>query len=257
MHDEDPEIDRLRAQAADPATTPERQFELSTQHPDLLPVLATNPALYADLRAWLASLGDPAIDEGLELAAARAAASAEAASDGARRRTGGGADTATRRSTGTAPEGIPLDETATLPRVSARRPGEPPVRTSLGVRRGTGRGGPRAAHPGTAPTTSEAAAPRGQGPPAGAPQPTTVLPAVHEDAGPAGTAQDEAARRRRAGCGLALLALTLAVVGLLWTTGTVSLASPARPIPASFPPDPSTPTPLAEEVTWPLTEPPG
>ena len=47
----------LAARAADPALTPQEQFEFS-QHPQLWVHLAQNPSLYADLVAWLASTGD-------------------------------------------------------------------------------------------------------------------------------------------------------------------------------------------------------
>lgn len=40
------------------------QFEMA-RHPELLPFLAMNPALYDDLYAWLAAQGDPDIDEAL------------------------------------------------------------------------------------------------------------------------------------------------------------------------------------------------
>lgn len=67
-------LDALRVEASDPETHPQRLHELSTTYPAILPALASNPSLYPELRGWLASLGNPAIDEGLALGAARAAA---------------------------------------------------------------------------------------------------------------------------------------------------------------------------------------
>lgn len=72
--DEAATFEALRAQAADPRTSAERLFELSTLDPELLPALASNPNLYAGLRDWLAALDDPEIDAALGLGDARAAA---------------------------------------------------------------------------------------------------------------------------------------------------------------------------------------
>lgn len=70
------DLEALAAEAADPGTTPDRMFELSTLHPDLLPALASNPQLYTGLREWLMDMQDPRIDDALALASARAAAGA-------------------------------------------------------------------------------------------------------------------------------------------------------------------------------------
>lgn len=52
-------------EAADPATDLTRLAEIAHLHPDLRPVVAANPSIYPDLRAWLAELNDPAVDAAL------------------------------------------------------------------------------------------------------------------------------------------------------------------------------------------------
>lgn len=58
----DPE---LAAYAMNPALSPQQQFELA-QRADAWVYLAQNPALYDDLRAWLAQTGDPAVIAALQ-----------------------------------------------------------------------------------------------------------------------------------------------------------------------------------------------
>ncbi|MHA3724885.1 DUF7937 domain-containing protein [Leucobacter sp. HY1910] len=57
----DPE---LAAYAMNPALTPQQQFDLA-QRPEARVYLAQNPALYPDLRQWLAQTGDPAVLQAL------------------------------------------------------------------------------------------------------------------------------------------------------------------------------------------------
>lgn len=58
----DPE---LAAYAMNPALSPQQQFELA-QRAETWVYLAQNPALYADLRAWLAQSGDPSVVAALQ-----------------------------------------------------------------------------------------------------------------------------------------------------------------------------------------------
>lgn len=55
----------LLAEAADPGTAPTRLHEIAARHPEARPALATNPATYPALLAWLGQLGDPSVDAGL------------------------------------------------------------------------------------------------------------------------------------------------------------------------------------------------
>lgn len=52
------------ARAADP-NTPAAELHAMTERRELWPALAANPALYPELREWLASTGDPAVAEAL------------------------------------------------------------------------------------------------------------------------------------------------------------------------------------------------
>lgn len=56
---------QLRAEASNPATSPQRLHELASTRPDLHVALAANPSLYPGLREWLASLGNPEVDAAL------------------------------------------------------------------------------------------------------------------------------------------------------------------------------------------------
>ncbi|PLS26154.1 forkhead-associated protein, partial [Bifidobacterium parmae] len=58
------EVDGLTSEDARHTTDMTLQFEMA-RHPELLPFLAMNPALYDDLYAWLAAQGDADIDEAL------------------------------------------------------------------------------------------------------------------------------------------------------------------------------------------------
>lgn len=69
----DSSVDRLAAEAANPATAPARLHELAANHPDLHPLIASNPATYEELLDWLRGVDDPftravveARDRGLE-----------------------------------------------------------------------------------------------------------------------------------------------------------------------------------------------
>ncbi|HEY3436419.1 MAG TPA: hypothetical protein VGK35_01910, partial [Actinotalea sp.] len=53
------------AQAADPATPPEALAAIANERPELRPYLATNPATYPTLLAWLADLDDPMVTAAL------------------------------------------------------------------------------------------------------------------------------------------------------------------------------------------------
>lgn len=55
----------ILAEAANPATPLARLQELAANHPQARPAVAANPSTYPDLLAWLARLGDPAVDEAL------------------------------------------------------------------------------------------------------------------------------------------------------------------------------------------------
>lgn len=220
-HDTSDEIARLRAEAADPATPPERQYQLASDHPEVLEDLATHPYLYEDLRAWMASLGDPRLDAALELGAARAAAAAE-----------------------------PQTETPTPPREDGpRTPADGvdvggrgatgPMRTSVGIRRSRGSTpvGTGAARRAATPT-----------PAAGSPRPLPDDPAatrvaatpVADDPAERGSRAEGAwdeewddegvrawERRRRLGWALLALAVVLLLVGILWTTGVLGAAGTA------------------------------
>ena len=84
MSDEDSPSPRTPAdEATDPATAPDRLYDIVVAHPHLRADVAANPAIYPELRAWLAGRHDPDIDAALELAEARAAAGALPADPGA------------------------------------------------------------------------------------------------------------------------------------------------------------------------------
>ncbi|MBD1541881.1 zinc ribbon domain-containing protein [Arthrobacter sp. IA7] len=57
----------LAREASDPATAPERLYELAAQHPNLRALIAGNPATYPSLLDWLAELQDPEIMKALSL----------------------------------------------------------------------------------------------------------------------------------------------------------------------------------------------
>jgi hypothetical protein len=54
------------AQAADPSTPAEMLASIASYRPDLRVALASNPAIYPELLAWLRSLGDPAVNAALD-----------------------------------------------------------------------------------------------------------------------------------------------------------------------------------------------
>lgn len=56
-------------EAMDPGLDPALMPQIAAQRPDLRTALSLNPSLYPDLRAWLASLGEAAVDRALDLAA--------------------------------------------------------------------------------------------------------------------------------------------------------------------------------------------
>jgi hypothetical protein len=58
-------MDSLSQQAADPTTPGEVLADLAYRHPELRPIIASNPATYAGLRDWLRALEDPAVDAAL------------------------------------------------------------------------------------------------------------------------------------------------------------------------------------------------
>ncbi|MGR0159192.1 DUF7937 domain-containing protein [Paenarthrobacter nitroguajacolicus] len=62
---EDDNLARILAEAADPASPPSRLHEIAAQHPEARPVIAANPAAYPSLLSWLAEQGDPRIDAAL------------------------------------------------------------------------------------------------------------------------------------------------------------------------------------------------
>lgn len=59
------ELDKQRAQAADPATSAAELYSLTSQRPDLRPLIAEHPNAYPGLIQWLASLNDPDVAEAL------------------------------------------------------------------------------------------------------------------------------------------------------------------------------------------------
>ena len=48
-----------RLELSDPATTPQRLFELAAEHPELGPLIAEHPNAYPQLRDWIAALPSP------------------------------------------------------------------------------------------------------------------------------------------------------------------------------------------------------
>ena len=69
--------------AVDPATPPEDLARIVAEQPELRAAVATNPAAYPALVDWLASLGDPVIDEALRAAGRTSAAGAAPAAGSA------------------------------------------------------------------------------------------------------------------------------------------------------------------------------
>lgn len=71
------EMDKLAAQAADPATPLTTLQSLAQDYPALRPAIALNPSTYPALLTWLGDLGDPAVDAALVERRAKAAPPAE------------------------------------------------------------------------------------------------------------------------------------------------------------------------------------
>lgn len=65
-----PEHDAERTTATDPNTDLAVIAEIAYRRADLRVAVASNPALYPDLVAWLGSLGDPTVNSALDAAAA-------------------------------------------------------------------------------------------------------------------------------------------------------------------------------------------
>ena len=59
MSDEDSPSPRTPAdEATDPATAPDRLYDIVVAHPHLRADVAANPAIYPELRAWLEAQDD-------------------------------------------------------------------------------------------------------------------------------------------------------------------------------------------------------
>ncbi|WP_282858602.1 PQQ-binding-like beta-propeller repeat protein [Pseudoclavibacter helvolus] len=73
--------DAMMREAWDPATQPQRLYEIAAQIPKARPAVAVHPNAYEGLLGWLSELGDPAVDQALRQ---RGAAVAEEAAVAAR-----------------------------------------------------------------------------------------------------------------------------------------------------------------------------